>query len=72
MPKSPPRLATIGEIAKHLNVPLHRVEYVVRSRSHIQARAIAGAARCFDDEAVAQIRHELNVIDARRTGVHHG
>lgn len=61
-----PRLATIGEIARTLDVPLHRVEYVVRSRTHIRPRAVAGSARCFDDNAIAQIRHELNAIDARR------
>lgn len=64
-----PRLATIGELAKLLNVPLHRIEYVLRSRPHIKPRATAGGARCFDDAAVAQIRHELTSIDARRAEV---
>lgn len=63
-----PRLATIGEVAKLLGQPLHRIEYVLRSRPHITPRATAGGARCFDDEAIAQIRHELNSIDARRAG----
>lgn len=63
---SVPKLATIGEVVKLLRVPLHRINYVLRSRSHIRPRATAGSARCFDDEAIAQIRHELNAIDARR------
>jgi len=63
-----PRLATPAEVARILGVPLHRVEYVLRSRAHIRPRAIAGSVRCFDDEAIARIRHELNAIDARRAG----
>lgn len=63
-----PRLATIGEVARLLGQPIHRIEYLMRSRRHITPRATAGCARCFDDEAIAQIRHELNVIDARRGG----
>ena len=66
MSRSLPRLATIGEVARLLGQPLHRIEYVLRSRPHITPRATAGRARCFDDKAIAQIRHELNTIDARR------
>ncbi len=65
MNRSVPKLATVGEVAKLLNVPLHRVEYVLRTRPHIRPRATAGAARCYDDAAIAAMRHELNAIDAR-------
>ena len=68
MTESVPKLATIGEVAKLLNVPLHRIEYVLQSRPHISPRATAGGTRCFGDEAIAQIRHELHSIDARRAG----
>ena len=61
-----PRLATVGEIAKLLDVPLHRIEYILRSRPQIRPRATAGVARCYDDAAIAQIGHELNAIAARR------
>lgn len=61
-----PKLATPAEIARLLGVPLHRVEYVLRSRQHIKPAATAGVARCFDDAAVAQVRHEVQAIDARR------
>ena len=61
------RLATVGEIGRLLDVPLHRIEYVLRTRQHIRPRAVAGCARCFDDRAIAQIRHELHAIDARRS-----
>lgn len=68
MAAQPPRLATIGEVANILNAPLHRIEYIVRTRPHVKPRAIAAGARCFDDRAIALIRHELNAIDARRAG----
>ena len=72
MAESVPKLATIGEVAKLLDVPLHRIEYILRSRPHIRPRATAGGIRCFSDDSVAQIRHELNSMDARRRGVGHG
>jgi len=61
------KLATVGEVAKRLNSPPHRIAYIVKTRD-IRPRAWAGNARCFDDEAIARIRYELNVIDSRRTG----
>ena len=70
MTESVPKLATIGEVARLLNVPRHRIEYVLRSRPHITPRATAGGARCFDDQAIAMIGYELNLIDARKGGHH--
>ena len=72
MPLHPPRLMTPAEIAKGLGIPLHRVEYILRSRPRIQPRALAGNARCFDDAAVAAVRHEVNAIDARRAAKNGG
>ena len=71
MPESLPRLATIGEVAAQLHIPLHRIEYVLRTRPHIQPRAVAGLARCFDDKAIAQIKRALDGIAARRMGADH-
>ena len=62
------RLRTPGVLAAHLDEPLHRVLYVLRTRGHIRPSARAGCLRLYDREAVALIRHELNAIDARRTG----
>lgn len=61
-----PKLATVGEVAKHLNVPIHRVEYVLRTRKHIKPRARAAGARCFDGLAIAQIRDVLRGIAETR------
>lgn len=55
----------IGEIARRLQAPLHRVEYVIRSRG-ILPIARAGNARLFTEENVSQIRSELERIDADR------
>ena len=65
MAKAIPKLATIGEVANMFKVPLHRINYILSTRPHIRHRATAGMTRCFDDKAIAQIRHELNLINAR-------
>ncbi|MBU0716733.1 MAG: helix-turn-helix domain-containing protein [Planctomycetes bacterium] len=62
-----PRLATTGEVAHLLGEPVHRIQYILRTRN-IMPRATAAGARCFDDEAIARIRYELHLVDARRAG----
>ena len=62
------RLRTPGVLAADLDVPLHRVQYILQSRDHIKPSARAGRLRLYDREALALIRHELNSIDARRAG----
>ena len=61
-----PKLRTVGVMAAELGVSLSRVGYVVRSRG-IEATARAGRLRLFNREAQARVRHELNLIDARRS-----
>lgn len=61
-----PSLRTPGRIAAELREPIGRILYVLRTRPHIQPSARAGVIRLFDRQAVAQIRHELNAMDARR------
>ncbi len=62
------RLRTPGVLATDLDVPLHRVMYVLQTRKHIKPSARAARLRLYDREALALIRHELNSIDARRAG----
>lgn len=62
----PPQLRTPGVLAALLGVPLHRVEYVLRTRRHIRPAARAGRLRLYDSQALAMLRHELKAIDARR------
>jgi hypothetical protein len=64
---SPPNLRTPGKIAAELGVPLHRVLYILKTRVHIRPSARAGILRLFDRLAVAQVRHEINAIDAQRS-----
>lgn len=63
---SPPRLLTPGTIAEELRQPVRRVQYVLATRQHIRPSALAGIVRLYDRHAMAQVRHELNAIDARR------
>jgi hypothetical protein len=67
MPKVVATLFTPGQIASELRVPLHRVAHVLATRGHIRPRARAGTLRVYDSQAVAQVRHELHAIDARRS-----
>lgn len=62
-----PRLVTIGVIAKELNQPLHRVSRILATRKHIQPSAFAGNVRLYRQQAIAQVRHALNAVDARRS-----
>ena len=57
---------TAGVIAAELSVPLHRVQYVLRTRQHIQPIGRAGRLRIYPSKAVAQVRYELNRIDAAK------
>lgn len=61
-----PSLATPGVIARRMGVPLHRVQYILRTRSHIQPVARAGTLRLYDSKTVALVRDELTAIDAHR------
>ena len=63
-----PQLITPGVLAKELGEPLHRVLNVLRTRPYIRPRARAGTLRLYDRDAIAQVRHELHAIDARRAG----
>ena len=63
---APPQLLTPGRLAAELGRPLHRVLYVLKHRKHITPSARAGLLRLYDRRAMAQVRHELTAIEARR------
>lgn len=65
MPATVPSMPTIGEIARRLNVPTHRVEYIIRAR-RIKPCGWAGNARVFDESGVETIASELESIGATR------
>lgn len=58
MTTSAPIMPTIGEIARRLDQPVHRIEYLIRAR-HIRPCGWAGNARVFPDDAVQVIAAEL-------------
>ena len=66
MSQDVPVALTIGEVARQLQVPLHRAEYLVRSRG-IQPVARAGNARLFSESDVRQLRSELNQTEPDRS-----
>ncbi|MDZ4782911.1 MAG: hypothetical protein SGJ19_21895 [Planctomycetia bacterium] len=61
----PETLLTVGEIARRLGQPLHRVEYVIRTRNFPPA-GWAGHARVFHDADLMRIASELARIDQER------
>lgn len=67
-PDHAPSLRTPGRMADELGVALHRVLYVLATRSHIRPAARAGTLRLFDAAALTQVSHELETIATRRCG----
>ena len=59
-------LMTLGELARKLGEPTHRVQHVVRTRSHIRPVGRAGILRLISFDALEQVRTELAQIDAKR------
>jgi hypothetical protein len=53
-------LPTVGEIARRLQVPVHRVEYLIRARG-ITPCGRAGNARVFSEGVVSRIAAELGL-----------
>jgi hypothetical protein len=56
---------TVGAIARFYSVPIHRIAYVIRSRS-IAPVSRAGHAFVFDAETVKAIGDELRQIENER------
>jgi hypothetical protein len=67
MPATLPRLITIGEIARRTREDIHRIEYILRTRS-IRPCGMAGNARVYSEDAIDLITTELQRIDAARDG----
>ena len=65
MPTIAPSIPTIGEIARRLGIPVHRVEYLIRARG-IRPCGWAGNARVFSEEDVQRIATEISRIQKVR------
>jgi len=57
-------LVTVGQVAKRLDVPIHVVAYLLRSR-RIEPTARAGILRLYDEASVKRIAAEVERV-ARR------
>ena len=55
---------TVGEIARRLGAPLHRVEYILRTRRQVRPAARAGKTRIYSEDDLQFIASELRRIDA--------
>lgn len=55
---------TVGEIAKRIGCPIHRIEYLIRARN-IRPVQRAGNARVFTDVDLDLIAREIGRIDER-------
>ena len=64
-----PAMLTVGEISRRLGQPLHKIEYVIRSRQ-ILPSARAGNARVFSEPHVGLIARELKRIESEKGGHH--
>jgi hypothetical protein len=60
-------IPTTGEIARRLGEPVHRIEYILRTRN-IRPSGMAGNSRVYTDADVERIATELRRIDARKEG----
>ena len=58
-------LMTVGQIARLLKQPAHRITYVISTR-RIMESARAGRLRVFDLQAVDQIRQAIAAMDAKQ------
>ena len=56
---------TIGAIANRLGEPVHRIEYIIKTRS-IQPVGRAGNCRVFSEDDVAFIAAEIRRIDSEK------
>jgi hypothetical protein len=59
------QIVSLGEIARRLDVPIHRVEYVIRTRS-VKPTLIAGGRHFYSEGSVQRIGSEIKRIDKER------
>ena len=67
MAAEPDKALTIGEIARRLGAPIHRVEYIISSRG-LKAALRAGHIRVFSESDLQFIESVLHRMDADREG----
>lgn len=58
---------TAGTMAERLGVPIHKVQYVLRSRQ-IEPVGKAGVLRVYSEEQLAEVAANLDAINDRQGG----
>lgn len=61
------RFITVGEISRRLDVPVHRISYVLRTR-RIKPEGWAGRAKVYSVDAMKAVNTALNSISHDRGG----
>ncbi|MBN1341506.1 MAG: hypothetical protein JXQ73_02445 [Phycisphaerae bacterium] len=56
------RLVTLGEIARDMGLPLHRLTYALKTY-HVRETQRAGVIRLFDAAAVERVKAAVRRID---------
>lgn len=59
-------LLTVGDIAARVGEPLHRVEYVLRTRRQLRPLGRVANARVYNESDLQFIKSELRRIDAEK------
>ena len=67
MAVEPDKALTIGEIARRLGAPIHRIEYIISSRG-LKATLRAGHIRVFTKSDLQLIESILRRMNADREG----
>lgn len=62
-------MKSIGQISIELGVPVHRLNYVIRSRGIKEVTRAGGTVRLFDDSAIGQIKFALNAMSVTKKGM---
>lgn len=58
---------TAGTMAERLGVPIHKVQYILRTRQ-IEPAGKAGVLRVYSEEQLAEVAANLDAISARQGG----
>jgi hypothetical protein len=65
-----PQVVSLGDISRRLGKPIHRIDYVVRSRNIVPA-LIVGGRHFYNEAAVQHIASEIRRIEAEKAGTNH-
>ena len=62
-------LITSGDIADRLGERFDRVQYILKTRRHIEPIGRAGIYKLYPESAVEAVRSEIELIDAKANTV---